>query len=132
MNDEIGRDRVRGFGPMSIGPISERDAVDLAVLTGDFSPPQVIPQAASSAGLSAAVLHSAWVSGLVSAGLFRVFGGRGPREFEIVYRAVAYQEEKLIFGISVDEKAEAEKKSGIAFEVRAGGRRLIAEGHAVN
>ena len=103
----------------------------MSLLTGDFGPVRVLPQAGRGADLAAQVLHSAWVSGLVGAGLRGVCNGRDPKAFEIVYRPAACRGEALSLDTWERDETGDPAKCVVVFEVRTRGSRVVAEGRAV-
>jgi hypothetical protein len=119
-----------GVGTFFVGPVSPANAMDMAILTGDFSPLKMLPRVVDSKWHSSAQLHSAWISGLVGIALQRACGGHDPLEVEIRYLAAGQQGEEIIFTSWVEENPEMPARTVIVFEVSTGRHGLVAKGRA--
>jgi len=112
-------------------PVTAENALQMAALTRDFHPWQVVPQAAKKAGQPSLVLHSAWISGLVSTALEQMASSGRVIQWSIKYHGSAYLGERLVLEACVVQDAKAEPAVKILFRVLGPARKLVAEGEAL-
>jgi len=115
---------------LSVGPIGGDDLLRMAALTREFNPLNVISAGTARGDRAAAVLHTAWISGLVSAGLDGSFPDAECGDFEIMYHGSAFENERLALEMNVENADTDGKACMVAFRVLGPRRRLIAEGRA--
>jgi hypothetical protein len=113
---------------LSVGPIGDDDILRMAALTREFNPLNVISGAAAQGGLSTPVLHSAWISGLISAGLEGSFPDAEWADIEILYCGSAFENERLTLEMNRENPGMENEAWIAAFRVLGPRRRLIARG----
>lgn len=115
--------------PVVVGPVGEEAALEMATLSADYHPYCFIPETARAAGLPGLLLHSAWISGLVDAGVRQVAPNVTITSLKVIYHYQACRSDRLTLEIAAADE-QGEELERLSFGVFDGRRRLIADGVA--